>query len=539
VASPYYFDKALARAAVDFFPRFLRFTIGEWAGKPFVLDKWQAHHTGQIFGWRRRSDGTRRYRKVRGFIPKKNGKSEWEAGIGHLLTIADNEPGAEVFCYARDLAQASIVFKRATAMVTLDCDRFGNAGPLASLYEPSRTSLFCPSLMAAFKPMAGNIEGKHGPAAHGALGDEAHEWKDGTLHSFLVGGMANRRQPLDAIFTTAGKARTYAHELYEDAKAILADPSLDPECYVFVYEAEENDDWTSPEVWRKANPNFGISPKKEFLESQCRAAMRSARLENDFKRYHLGLWTEQTTRWFPMHRWRDNTAAPDDANYWRMLPAKMQGRRAFLGIDLASTEDIAAKIALFPPENSAERWTIIPRFYVPEATVGERDKPARPYRRWVEQEALTATPGNVTDYDFIEHDVIEDAARYQLTRDDPNEKTIAIDRWNATQVAVHLGNEGLPVALFGQGFASMAAPSKELERLYLDGQLEHGNHPVMKWMFGNAAFKKDPAGNIKPDRERSGEKIDGVVGTVMPLALAMAAGKNQETLTGSDCMFVI
>src|ERR1700731_1838792 len=223
--SPYYFDKALARAAVEFFSKYLRLTLGEWGGCAFELDPWQAFHTSQIFGWRRRSDGSRRYRRVRGFIPKKNGKTEWFAGIGHLLTVADNEPGAEVYCYARDLAQASILFERAARMVTLDYDPLGNAGKLASLYEPSRTSLFCPALMAAFKPIAGNVEGKHGPAAHGALGDEAHEWKDGTLHSFLVAGMANRRQPLDAILTTAGRQNTYAFELYEDAMAILADPS--------------------------------------------------------------------------------------------------------------------------------------------------------------------------------------------------------------------------------------------------------------------------------------------------------------------------
>lgn len=538
MASPYYFDKAMARAAVEFFPRFLRLTLGEWAGKPFELDDWQRHHTEQIFGWRRRN-GTRRYRKVRGFVPKKNGKTEWEAGIGHILTVGDAEPGAEVFCYARDLAQASIVFNRANAMVSLDYDRFGNPGPLASLYEPSRTSLFCPNLMAAFKPVPGNVEGKHGPSVHGALGDEAHEWRDGTVHSYLVGGMANRRQPLDCIMTTAGKVRTYAHELYEDAKAILADPSLDPECYVFIYEAAPEDDWTSPDIHAKANPGYGKSPKKEFLDAQCRAALRRPALENDFKRFHLGLWTEQTTRWFPMHRWRDNTARPDEADYWKKLPDLMHGRPAFAGIDLASTEDIAAWVVLFPPQQDGERWTIVPAFFVPEATVPDRDKPARPYRRWVEQGALITTPGEVTDYDFIEHRVLQDAERYRFLRDDPKEKTIAIDRWNATQVAVHLGNAGLPVALYGQGFASMNAPSKEIERLFLSGELEHGNHPILKWMFANAAYRKDPAGNIKPDKARAADKIDGVVATIMADGLACAGGKLNELITGADCMELI
>jgi phage terminase large subunit-like protein len=237
-----------------------------------------------------------------------------------------------------------------------------------------------------------------------------------------------------------------------------------------------------------------------------------------------------------MHRWRDNTAAPDDADLWKRLPHQMLGRRAYGGIDLASTEDITALVWLFPPDDSTGRYVIVPYFFVPAATVPERDKPARPYRRWVAQGALIETPGTVTDYDFIEHRVLADSERYQLRRDDPKENTIAIDRWNATQVTVHLRNEGLPVALFGQGFASMAAPSKELERLYLNGQIEHGNHPVLKWMFGNAAYRKDPAGNIKPDKERAADKIDGVVGTIEALGVANQGGRVTEVLTGADCV---
>lgn len=521
MASPYYFDQALADAAVDFFPRFLRLTLGEWQASPFHLRPWQAHHTRQIFGWRRRSDGMRRYRRVRGFVPKKNGKTEWFAGIGHLLMVADNEPGAEVFSYATDKAQASIIFQRAMNMVVLDVASNGVRGPLASLYEnpKSKSSLFCPHLMAAFKPMSGDPTGKHGPAAHGALGDEAHEWRDGTLHSFLTGGMANRRQPLDAIFTTAGRVKTYAHDLYLDAKAILEDPALDPECYVFIYEAAADADWTDPEVWAQANPNIGISVKREFLESQCREALRSPRLENDFKRYHLGLWTEQLTRWLPMHRWAENTRAPDDQKLWQSLAAEMHGRPAFAGIDLGSTDDMSAVVWVFPPQAKGERWTLVPRFWVPAGNVPDRDKPGRPYRKWIAEGALLTTPGNVTDYDFVEQEIMSDAERFICG-------AAAIDRlFQAAQVSVHLQNEGLPVVGFGQGFYSMTAPTMEFERLFISGQFEHGNHPVLRWMFGNAAIAQGPAG-IKPDKAKAAEKIDGLVAAIM--GLAMAIGRKPE-----------
>lgn len=504
--SPWVFDKELARSAVDFFPRFLKLVDGEWAGRPFHLSKEQIHHTGQIFGWRRRSNGTRRYRTVRGWAPRKNGKTEYLAGIGHLMTIADGEPGAQVFSYATDKSQASILFDKASRMAAL-------SDPLAQIYEVTKTGLFCASLMSTFRPLSGESTGKHGLSPHCAIGDECHEWPDGKLHTFLRQGMGARRQPLDAIISTAGEIKTYGHDLYEDSKRIFEDPSLDPETYVFIYEAEQDDDWTDPKVWAKANPNLGISLKREFLEAECKRAQQSPRLENDFKRYHLNLWVEQTKRWFPMHRWAANTAEPDDPLYWKKLPELMRHRKAFAGIDLGSTSDITAEVLVFPPDDEWKRTVLIPRFWVPSDTVAQRDSPRAPYKRWIADEALLTTPGNVTDYDFIESAVMKDAEAFHI-------EGLAIDRWNATQVAVHLGEEGLPVTLFGQGYASMGAPSKEIERLFLAQELEHGNHPVLEWMFRNAAYRRDPAGNIKPDKERAAEKIDGVVATVMALGLA-------------------
>ena len=516
--SPYYFDQAKAEAAVAFFPRFLRLVDAEWAGKPFHLAAWQAHHTAQICGWRRRDDGSRRYRFVRGWVPRKNGKSEWFAGLGHLFAIGDGEPGAQVFSHALDESQASVVFDKAARMVALSED-------LSKLYEVTKTGLFCPALMAAFRPLSGEAYGKHGLSPHCNIGDEVHAWRNGKLHTFLVQGMGARRQPIDLTISTAGELKTYGHELYEDSKRLLADPSLDDQTYVFCYEAAEGDDWTDPSVWAKANPNLGVSLKPEFLETECRRARQSPRLENDFKRYHLNLWVAQAKRWFPMHRWPDNTAAPG-GQLWRKLPDDLAHRPCFGGLDLGSTDDITALVWAFPPSRPDERWAFVCRFWVPEQAVADRESPRTPYRRWVAEGGLKTTPGNVTDYDFIEQQVMADAERFQV-------RGLAIDRWNATQVAVHLQEEGLPVALFGQGFASMAAPSKEMERLFLSAGLEHGNHPVLRWMFDNATYRKDPAGNIKPDKERAADKIDGVVAAIMGLGLANAAEAPEPDLNAA------
>jgi len=510
--SPYYFDKAKAEAAVEFFPRFLCHVEGELAGKPFHLSPFMAHHTAQIFGWRRRSDGRRRYRFVRGWMPRKNGKTIWAAGLGHVLTIGDGEPGAQVYTHALDKNQANIAFGMASRMVSL-------SGPLSELYEVTKSGLFCPALMAGFRPLSGEAYGKHGLSPHANIGDEAHAWRNGNLHTFLIQGMGARRQPLDITISTAGEIKTYGHELYEASKRIFEDPTLDPETYVFIYEAEAEDDWTDPNVWAKANPNLGVSLKREFLETECKRALISPRLENDFKRYHLNLWVEQATRWLAMKQWPANTSEPENKDFWKGLAdvgAKRKGKPAYAALDLGSTSDITALVWLFPPENESDRWLIVPRFWVPEDKVPERDSPRTPYKRWVQEGALRVTPGNVTDYDFIEYQILEDVGRFGLT-------AMGYDPWNATQVVTHLQEEGLPLLEVRQGFGSLNGGSKELERLFASGQLEHGNHPVLQWMFGNATIRKDPAGNIKPDKERAAEKIDGVVATVMAIGLAIAA----------------
>lgn len=527
MGSPYYFDKRLGDAAVEFFPRYLKLTTGQWTRKPFHLSEWQAFHTRQMFGWRRRRDGKRRYRRVRGWVPKKNGKTEWFAGIGHLLTVADGEQGAEVFSYARNEDQARIIFSRAVRMVQLDYGADGLPGPLARLYESSTaSSLFCPNLLSAFKPLAGGSKGKHGPSVHGALGDEAHEWEDGDTHQALKDGMIAREQPFDAIFSTAGILKTYAHTLYEDTKAIIEKPSLDPECYAFVYEANERADWTSPKTWAKANPNYGTSVLPDALASSCREAIRKPSQENDFKRMHLGLWTEQLQRWLPMHLWKKNTRAPRDADLWKKLEHEMRGRPCRAGVDLASDHDPAAVSYCFDPLPGEARTVFLRRFYMPAAAVAERDSPRTPFKEWVRIGAITQTPGNITDYDYIEEQIKKDCEQFQVKRSDPKddkEFDIAIDRFQATQFTTHLMASGLKVARYGQEHANFNSPCREMERLFVGGRIEHGNHPVAEWNYRNGCIHRNYVGYIRPDKANAANNIDGLVGDLMALGLVMRA----------------
>lgn len=504
---PYYFDERIAEKSVEFFPAFLRFTMGEWAGKAFHLAEHQAHHVRQIFGWRRRADGMRRYRRVRWWEPRKNGKTELAAGVGHLLAIGDNEPGAQVFSHATDGNQAAISFNRGATMVQFSPE-------LSELYEVTNTGMYCPAIMSSWRPLSGIPRGKHGLNAHGLIGDEAHEWRDAKLHTFLTQSTGARRQPLDFVISTAGERAGYGWELWNTSLKIRDGIIDDPETYVVIYAAEPEDDWTDPATWAKANPNLGISIKLSFLADQCKQAMESPRLENDFKRYHLNLWVEQAVRWLPMDHWRQ-CAADAGPDRWRGMDESLKGRPCFGGLDLAQTRDICALVWWFP-ETENERAAVLCRFWVPADNAPIRSRRDRvPYEQWVKDGALFTTPGNVTDYSAIREQILRDVAVFKVGM-------LAIDRWNATQLAVELQQDGMAVNLFGQGFASMAAPSKELERLAMSHGFDHGNHPVLAWMASNAAVVSDAAGNIKPAKDKSTEKIDGIVAMIMGIGISMA-----------------
>jgi phage terminase large subunit-like protein len=517
----YWFDEAAADRAADFFPKHLRFTTGEFAGKPFRLEAWEADDIIRpLFGWKR-DDGTRRYRRCIVWIPRKNGKTELAAGVSLLALLGDGELGGEVYSIARDKDQATIVFDKAAMMVAW-------SETLSRHLECYKTSIFCPELTASFKPLTGRPQGKHGLNASGLIGDEVHEWANGDLYTFVHQSEAARRQPIEFLISTAGNRIGYGWELWDYCQKVLAGEIDDPETLIVVYAAAPEDDWTDPATWAKANPNLGVSVKLDYLAEECRRAKDMPRLQNDFLRYHLNIWTEQAVRWLPMDAWdacgwpegagRDNGRWADPA-----FEAELEGRRCFGGMDLSTTTDLSAYCLWFEPLEPGGVWRKLTRAFVPQARIAERVKRDRaPYDQWLKSGALIATPGNVIDYDFIKAQLVEDATRFDLQQ-------MVIDRFLSTQIAIQLNAEGIETLLMGQGFVSMSAPSKELERLALDRKIDHGGHPVARWCASNAAIATDPAGNIKPAKDKSTERIDVIVADVNALAGALAG--QEETAT--------
>lgn len=500
----FWFDEAAAARAVDFFERVLTHTKGEWAGQPLKLSLWQAEQIIRpLFGWKR-ADGTRRYRTAYIQIPRKAGKSTLAAGIALYLLLADGEPGAEVYSAAADREQAAIVFEMAKLMA--------DAAPaIRKRVQAFKRALTVASTASTYKVLSSEAYSKHGLSAHGIVIDEVHALPGRELWDVLTTSTGARRQPLTIAITTAGFDRqSLCYELYDYACKVR-DGILDAPAFLpVIYEASPDDDWTAPETWRKAHPGLGVSVKEEYFAAECAKAQQLPTYENTFKRLLLNIWTEQDTRWIPMHQW-DACGEP--------LP-DLAGRTCFAGLDLSTTTDITALVLAFP---IGAKVHLVPFFWVPREGIHTRARRDRvPYDVWQREGYIEATEGNVVDYDVIRARVNSLADKYRI-------KEIAIDRWNATQLSNQLTGDGFEMVGFGQGYASMTAPSKELERRILGREVNHGNNPVLRWMASNVSVTTDPAGNLKPDKAKSTERIDGIVATLMALGRAMEAGEEKPS----------
>lgn len=504
----FYFDEAAAGRAVDFFDHFLVHCKGELAGKPLTLETWQREIVQNLFGWKRTVDGTRRYKRAYIFIPRKNGKSTLASGIGLYLLYADKEPGAEVYSAAADRDQASIVFDVAKQMVLASPD-------LAERSEVLKRVIFIRETHSVYRVLSADAPTKHGLNPHGIIFDELHAQRDRELWDVLTTGTGARRQSLTVALTTAGFDRqSICYELHQYAEKVRDGVIVDDSFLPVIYGAGAEDDWKLPDTWAKANPNLGVSVKLDYLAEEAARAAASPAYENTFKRLHLNIWTEQEDRYIPIDAWDGCGKAMD-------IAAAMRGRDCIAGIDLSTTTDLSAVVLLFPVDGS---FYVLPFFFMPKENMPRREKQDRvPFSTWVRGGYVTATEGNVVDYDFIRAKINELGKVYNI-------REIAIDRWNATQLSTQLMGDGFEVTLFGQGFASLSAPTKHLLGLILSGKLVHDNNPVLRWQAANVAAEQDAAGNVKPSKKKSTERIDGIAALLNALGRAMVATESSGSV---------
>jgi len=493
------FDHRAARRAIDFFHECLTFTAGEWMGRPFVLEPWQRAIVGNLFGWKR-PDGRRRYREAFIFVPRKCGKSELAGGLGCLLTFADREPAAQVYCAAADRDQARLVFNAAKTMVLAEpeLNARGRIYTNAIIVEETGSVL---------KVVSAEAYSKHGINAHGIIIDELHAQPNRELVDVLTTSTGARRQPLIVYITTADFDReSICNEKYDYACKVRDGVIDDPAFLPVIYEALPDDDWTDPTVWAKANPNLGVSISAEYLHRECRRARETPTYENTFKRLHLNLRTQQDVRWLSLEAWDACDGSPIDE-------AALAGRTCFAGLDLSTTTDLSALVLVFLDDDGTV--TVVPRFWVPADNAEKRERRDRvPYQTWARQGFIELTPGNVIDYDRIKACIDELHRRFRM-------REIAVDRWNATQLITQLQCAGYEVIPFGQGFKDMTAPTKELEKLVISRRLRHGSNPVLRWMASHVSVEMDAAGNLKPSKKKSTDRIDGLVAAIMALGRAL------------------
>jgi len=500
----YVFDERLANDALEFIQRWCRHPKGRWAGQPLELEPWQIWFVGTLFGWVDPVTRWRQYRTAFLFVPRKNGKSTLAAAIGLYLLMGDGEMGAEVYSAAADTGQAQIVHRVAELMAKKE-------PRLERRLKFTQRNILFEETASLYRVLSADAHRQHGHDSSGVIFDELHTQPDRNLWDVLDTSTVARAQPVVLGITTAGvqDEHSICWELYDYATKVASGEFNDPSFLPLIFEAEDGDDWTDPETWAKANPNLGVSVPIDYLRRKCDYAKRVPASENTFKRLHLNMWTEQSVRWLSVDVWRSECLG--------IVSRKgLAGQSCVAALDLSSTKDLTTLQLVFPREDEDEPWPGFGVYWVPEDTVRQRSEEDRvPYDVWVRKGLIETTPGNVTDYAFIRRTIHELADLYNIT-------ALAIDPWNATQLAVELENDGIPVVMMRQGYATMSSPSKEFERRIVSGGYVHPeDDEVMTWMIGNVAAKTDPAGNIKPDKSKSGDKIDGVVAKIMATGQAM------------------
>ena len=431
-------------------------------------------------------------------VPTHN--SELAAAVALYLLYADREPAAEVYGAAADRQQASIVFDVANQMVQMTpalLKRSKIMGATKRIVNYSNAGFY--------QVLSAEVGTKHGLNVSGLVLDEVHAQPNRKLYDVLTKGSGDaREQPLYFLITTAGTDRdSICYELHQKAMDILEGRKFDPTFYPVVYGLADDDDWHDEANWYKANPSLGLTISIDRVRDSYREALDNPAEENVFKQLRLNMWVSSVTRFIP-ERIFDLGNEPIDME-------SLLGRECYGGLDLSSTEDITAFTLIFPPRTEDEKYILLPFFWIPEDTIPIRVRKASvPYDVWHVQGYLNATEGNVIHYGFIERFIERLGTLYDI-------REIAFDRWGAVQMSQDLEGMGFTVVPFGQGYASMSPPTKEFYKLLMEGRIQHGGNPVLRWMSGNVVVDTDPAGNIKCTKKRSPEKIDGIVAAIMAL----------------------
>jgi len=500
-AFPYVFVYALADRFYRFAER-LRHYKGEWAGRRLVLQPYQRFRLGSIFGWIHRETRLRRYRTAYNELPRKQGKSLEAAVVALYVTFFDHEPGAEGYTVATKREQAKIVFNDAKRLV----ERSG----LRSRIDVLVASLSRQDTAQRLVPLGADADSTDGLNPNLIIVDELHKHKDRDLLDVMETATGARRQPLNFQITTAGDDPVSPCGDQHDYACKILDAVLEDDTFfAFIAHADvedaDGDRWLSEAVWRKANPNFGVSVKPEDLRALASKARHMPAAAAAFKQKRLNLWVNTLQPWLSIEGWRRGQSA------WSV--EELAGAACYIGIDMSSKIDLTAVVLVFPPTAARPSWRIVPWCLTPADTLLERAHRDRaPYDQWVKSGFLFTNPGNRIDQAVVRQWVREAAAQFDVQQ-------IGIDPWNAGNLVNELGagedGDGLPVVEVPQTMQQMSAPAKDFEADVLDGLIDAGGHPLMQWCISNVVVQRDNKDNIYPVKKKSRGRIDPVVAAII------------------------
>ena len=477
----------------------LTHTKGPSAGEPFRLRRWQEAQIIRPLFSTDPATGRRRYRTCLLMMPRKNGKTELCAALAIDGLLFDGEQGAEVYSAAADKEQAALCFNVAAQMIRNDPELLA-----ACEIIDSQKRIVHRKSGSVYRAISAEAYSKHGFNASRVIYDELHAAPTRELWDVLATSTGARAQPLVIAISTAGYDRhSILWELYQHAKKVQATPGIDPSFLPVIYEAPAEADWTDERVWHQANPALGDFRSLEEMRAACARAQEIPAQETAFRRLYLNQWTEHDVRWIALAAW-DACQQPVD-------PAALAGRRCYVGLDLSTTTDLTAAVAVFPDDDGAG-FTVLPQFFCPAERIAQRVTRDRvPYDEWARRGSLVATPGPTVDYEAVRA-LLHDWDQAFAVR------MVAFDPWNATHLVAQLEQvDGFTCVKMRQGKASLSAPSKALEQAVLARTLRHDGHPVLRWNVANVSVDVDHAGNIQPSKAKSTERIDGVSALVMAL----------------------
>jgi phage terminase large subunit-like protein len=483
---------------------------GEWAknGARIELQPWQVFILTTVFGWVREDTGLRRFKTAYLEMPRKNGKSSMSSGVGIFCSCADEEAGAEVYSAATTRDQAKIVWQDAWHMVE-------KSPGLKRAFGVSTTAHAISQISTASRFQALSAEGNSldGLNIHCAIVDELHAHRTRKVFDVLETATGARTQPLLWLITTAGSDRSgICYEQRTYLTKILDGVVKDETYFGVIYTINDEDDWSNPATWQKANPNYRISVFPEDIERLCAKALKMPSAQNNFLTKRLSIWVNADTAFF-------NMAALAKCADSQLSVNDFHGECCWIGIDLASRRDMAPMVQLFERDGHFYAYA---RYYLPESEIEESGNSQ--YAGWAKQGLITLTPGNITDFGYIEDDLREISKECQVVE-------VAYDPFQATQFATRMLAEGFPMVEMRAVVKTFSEPMKFLDALIMNGRFHYDGDPILTWMFSNVVAHYDNKDNVYPKKERPENKIDGAIALIMALGRAMVNSADGEYIS--------